>query len=119
MVTFLLPNCLLYAVCVLSFYSSLLTVYATKDLSAVETKLLDDLFKNYSSSVMPPLPVEAKFKLYFKQIVSLDEKNEILTTSSNLFAAWYDPRLRWEPAQHSNISFTLIQAKKLWLVSNF
>ena len=53
--------------------------------------------------------------LSLKQIVSLDEKNQILTTNFYLMLKWGDPRLMWNPLEYNNISSIIVPANKFWL----
>jgi nicotinic acetylcholine receptor gamma len=49
------------------------------------------------------------------QIVSLDEKNQILTTNVNLYLMWQDPRLIWDPMNYSGVYYIQVPANKFWL----
>jgi hypothetical protein len=82
--------------------------------------------KRYNSIISPPvslktyncdsngaLPVNIEVSL--RQIVSLDEKNQILTTNIYMYLYWNDPRLSWNPANYSNVQLIQIQANKVWL----
>lgn len=60
--------------------------------AAVVIKILTD----YSTLVRPSNRVEGTLVVSLKQIVNLDERNEILTTSSNIYCEWNDPRLTWD-----------------------
>jgi hypothetical protein len=53
-------------------------------------------------------------KMSFKQIVSFDEKNQILTTSANFYLTWYDARLSWNPNNYSGITGIQVPASKFW-----
>jgi nicotinic acetylcholine receptor beta-4 len=54
-------------------------------------------------------------KLSLKQIISLDEKNQILTTSFDLHLSWTDHRLTWEPVLYNNITAITVPATDFWL----
>jgi nicotinic acetylcholine receptor, invertebrate len=54
-------------------------------------------------------------KLSIKQIVSLDQINNIMTTNIYLSAYWYDKRLIWIPSSYNNLSEIVTPANKLWL----
>ena len=79
---------------------------------AVKTIILNS---NYSSAIRPNNPTIIGLKITLKQIVAVDEKNQIVTSSSYLFVTWTDPRLAW-----NNTNFALnepisIPLKKIWL----
>ena len=50
-----------------------------------------------------------------KQIVSLDERNQVTTTSSVLFLNWLDSRFTWDPSLNNNITFLNINSNLIWL----
>jgi hypothetical protein len=101
-----------------------------------EIELRSWLLSDYDKTVRSDFVVEAKFILFLKQIISIDEKNQIMTSSSNcyvyviktmnycffcffchlyifVFSKWWDSRLSWqEMSNYSNISFILIPGKK-------
>jgi nicotinic acetylcholine receptor beta-4 len=49
-----------------------------------------------------------------RQIVSLDEKQQIITTSLYLLVKWDDPRLMWDPDQYQTTTIT-VQASLFWI----
>ena len=53
--------------------------------------------------------------LTLRQLVSLDEKNQILTTSFYMLLKWGDPRLMWNKAKYKNISSITVPASRFWL----
>jgi hypothetical protein len=91
-----------------------------QDYSLISTKT------PYNSQIMPPagsylafnrdsngaLPVNIQLSL--RQIVSFDEKNQILTTNIYIYLFWSDPRLSWNPANYSDVQMIHIQANKIW-----
>jgi len=46
----------------------------------------------------PSGPINIYMALSLRQIISLDEKNQILTSSFYLMILWSDPRLSWNPS---------------------
>ena len=60
-------------------------------------------------------PVIIYSLLALKQIVSLDEKNQILTTSFDILLNWNDPRLKWDPSSYKNITTIMVPASSFWL----
>lgn len=80
-----------------------------------EANLVSNLFKNYSKNVRPSKEIDGKYILFLKQIVSLDEKNQLMVSSSYFAEYWDDPRLSWDPAEYGGITKFTIPAKNLWV----
>ena len=57
--------------------------------------------------------VNSSFSL--KQIVSFDERNQVLTTNFYLLIGWKDPRCAWEPSKYNNVEFIVAPAEKFWM----
>jgi hypothetical protein len=53
--------------------------------------------------------------LSLRQVVTLDEKNQILTTSFYLLLSWNDPRLSWKPENYNGIKTITVPASNFWL----
>jgi hypothetical protein len=53
--------------------------------------------------------------LSLNQIVSIDEKSQILTTSFNLLLSWQDPRFMWNPIKYNNTLSGTIPIAGIWL----
>ena len=49
-----------------------------------EKTIIKTIFKNYSNKVRPTSQVNINYKLILKQIISLDEQKQIMTSSSNI-----------------------------------
>ena len=60
-------------------------------------------------------PVEIKLYFILKEIVSLDEKNQLFTTSISLILEWTDPRLSWNSSMYDGLEYTVPNAKQFWL----
>ena len=58
-----------------------------------ESNLKKELFKSYDKTLRPSTRVDLSLKLSLRQIIGLNEKSQIITTSSYLFAYWLDTRL--------------------------
>jgi hypothetical protein len=48
------------------------------------------------------------------QIVSFDERNQILTTSFYLLISWQDPRLMWNPTEYNNTLGGIFPLSGMW-----
>lgn len=79
-----------------------------------EANLLKTLLDGYDPRVRPGDIITGKYIFYLKQIVSLDEKNQIMTSSSYFAQYWNDPRLTWDP-NIFNLTRIKIPAKNIWL----
>jgi hypothetical protein len=56
-----------------------------------------------------------KVMLSYRQLMMLDEKNQILTSSFYIMTEWSDPRLKWDPNAYSNIESIIVPASNFWL----
>ena len=80
-----------------------------------EQVLANSLFKNYDKTIRPEKNVNIGTNFALKQIVTLDEKNQVITTSSVLLLNWLDSRLIWNPLSNNNITFLSISSNLVWL----
>ncbi len=48
-----------------------------------------------------------------KQLVSLDEVGQVLTSQFYLQVSWADPRLSWNPASYKNVKYITVLASKV------
>ena len=76
------------------------------------TKLINSY---YSRDIRPSEQVTIFVSIQLKQIISLDEKNQILTISCFIAQWWNDPRLTWTPASNNNINVLMLNLKKIWV----
>ena len=69
-----------------------------------ETKLINELLSNYQRYTRPvsdPIfPLNLNITLTLKQIIDLDERNQLLKTNLWLEYYWYDDKLRWKTVSH-------------------
>jgi len=95
----------------------LLIFYFIKDSFAYPEQFIINsiLNSNYNSIIRPSQTTNITFKLMFNQINSVDEKNQIVTTSFYLFVYWTDPRLTWDPSLYAGVNTISVPMKKLWL----
>lgn len=80
-----------------------------------EKILVNNLFKNYDKTILPEKNGYIRIKLELKQIVSLDERNQLTTTSLVLFLNWLDSRFAWDPLLNNNITFLNVNSNSIWL----
>ena len=76
--------------------------------SKSEARLLRKLFENYDKKERPAKidtdPVNVGFLVFLRQIIDVEEKLQILQSNLWLSLGWFDYRLRWNPAEFSNIT---------------
>ncbi|XP_046905044.1 cholinergic receptor, nicotinic, beta 1 (muscle) like [Hypomesus transpacificus] len=86
--------------------------------SESERRLHKKLFENYNLKVRPAQSWEEKVMvrvgMTLSQLVSLNEKNEEMTTNVFMNLAWTDYRLSWEPENYDNIDVLRIPPNKVW-----
>ena len=66
--------------------------YTKCQYSTLESELSRQLFYNYTKTARPTYVVNVTLGLYYFQLISIDEKNGIMTSVSVLTQSWVDPR---------------------------
>ncbi|XP_022332769.2 acetylcholine receptor subunit beta-like 1 isoform X4 [Crassostrea virginica] len=85
-----------------------------------EVKLIKYLFddKNYNPLIRPVRnineSIEVQFNLALSQLISVDEKNQIMKTNVWLQMYWYDYQLTWNPEEYGGIKTIRINHSKAW-----
>ncbi|CAF3352030.1 unnamed protein product [Rotaria socialis] len=81
-----------------------------------EQILITTLLNEYNKNIRPDDQVFVDVNFDLEQIVSIDEKQQIITSSSFISQVWYDSRLSWTPnATNNNIKVVMLPAKSLWI----
>ncbi|XP_063434758.1 acetylcholine receptor subunit alpha-L1-like [Mytilus trossulus] len=74
--------------------------------------------RSYSKLIRPTgndsLKLTVKIGLRLSQLLDIDEKNQIMTTSVWLRQEWTDPRLQWDPKEYQGIKMTHMPSDHLW-----
>ncbi|XP_059524762.1 acetylcholine receptor subunit beta isoform X2 [Myotis daubentonii] len=87
--------------------------------SEAEGRLRKKLFSGYDSSVRPAREVGDRVGvsvgLQLAQLISLNEKDEEMSTKVYLDLEWNDYRLSWDPAEYEGIDLLRITAGSVWL----
>ena len=78
-----------------------------------ESTLVKRLLTNYNKNIRPSNQVNVSVYLQLKQIISLVEKTQILTTTVFVVQAWYDERLTWNSS--NGITYLQLPLKSIWL----
>ncbi|XP_060912477.1 acetylcholine receptor subunit epsilon isoform X1 [Labrus mixtus] len=84
-----------------------------------ESHLIKHLFKNYNKNIRPVInpeeKVEVMIKLTLTNLISLNEKEETLTTNVWVEIQWSDFRLSWNTSEHHGIDMLRIPYNYVWL----
>ncbi|KFO83718.1 Acetylcholine receptor subunit gamma, partial [Buceros rhinoceros silvestris] len=84
-----------------------------------EEKLLQDLMTNYNRHLRPALVrdqvIDVTLKLTLTNLISLNEREETLTTNVWIEMQWSDYRLRWDPEKYDNIQTLRVPSTMVWL----
>jgi hypothetical protein len=81
----------------------------------VEQTLITTLLTGYNKIIRPDDQVSIDITASIQQIVGIDEKQQIMTSSSFISQTWYDDRLSWTPSTSNNIDVILLPIKSLWI----
>ncbi|KAL7851320.1 hypothetical protein AOLI_G00216760 [Acnodon oligacanthus] len=102
---------------------TLLSLLLSGVLCNLEGALHRDLMKEYNKNIRPMENngdiTEVKLKMTLTNLISLNEKEETLTTCVWVEMQWYDYRLSWANRlgfeAYENITRTRIPSKSIWL----
>jgi hypothetical protein len=83
----------------------------SKTTQAIKNLILNS---NYDPSILPQDFIQIDVDMFFKQIVKLDQNNQILVSSSTLIAEWTDQRLAWNITEYP-IEAIILKATQIWL----
>lgn len=104
----------------LLFVAALLLVDYTKAADS-EERLMDTLLKKdrYNKLIRPAYNntqrVSILLQLSLAQLISVNEREQIMTTNVWLNQEWADYRLTWNPAEYDGIRKLRIPSKQIWL----
>ncbi|KAM9322107.1 acetylcholine receptor subunit gamma [Pholidichthys leucotaenia] len=110
--------------CRLSLFVRVLMISAAASAVNLEGELFKDLMKGYNKNVRPVEKTgditKVSIKMTLTNLISLNEKEEALTTSVWIEMQWCDYRLRWDQPPRStrfgNITSQLrVPSKSIWL----
>ncbi|CAM5164136.1 unnamed protein product [Natator depressus] len=84
-----------------------------------EEKLLNDLMTNYNRNLRPAQRegdiINVTLKLTLTNLISLNEREETLTTNIWIEMKWCDYRLQWDPDEYDNIQILRVPSTEVWL----
>lgn len=83
----------------------------------IEENLTSKLFNTakYNKHIRPSKQTRIDLSIGIQQMVSVDEKNQILTLNMYVNQQWLDTRLSWNEYEYGNISQITVIAKSIWL----
>uniref|UniRef100_H2ZA08 Uncharacterized protein n=1 Tax=Ciona savignyi TaxID=51511 RepID=H2ZA08_CIOSA len=81
--------------------------------------LLNDLSEGYDSKVRPSesykKSVKVVFKLFFNQLLDVNEVNQKIETKFWVYHKWIDPRLTWNPDDYQGVKYMYLPVTNIWL----
>ncbi|CAF2011275.1 unnamed protein product [Rotaria magnacalcarata] len=81
-----------------------------------EQTLVTTLLNSYNKNIRPDDQVSVDITAKLKQILTLDEKQQIMTSSLFISQTWFDDRLSWTPnATNGNITVVMLPVKSIWI----
>ncbi|CAF1021262.1 unnamed protein product [Rotaria sp. Silwood1] len=81
----------------------------------VEQTLITTLLNGYNKNIRPNDQVSVDITASLQQIVAIDEKQQIMTSSLFISQTWFDDRLSWTPNASNNIEVVMLLVKNLWI----
>ena len=81
----------------------------------IEKLIQKDILTSYDKTSRPSDNVTLSLRMQLKQIINVNEINQIITTSSYFYVVWNDPRLAWDPADYNSTIIIRVQANLIWL----
>ena len=86
------------------------------DTVKIEKSIKNSIFNSeYDKTIRPSVTVKISMDIALKQIIALDERNQVMITASYLFASWNDSRLKWNSTKTKDVKTISVGAKNLWL----
>ncbi|KAM5228689.1 acetylcholine receptor subunit gamma [Ctenodactylus gundi] len=96
----------------------LLALYLEAQARNQEERLLIDLMRNYDPHLRPTEHdadvVNVSLKLTLTNLISLNEREEALTTNVWIEMQWYDYRLRWDPQDYGGLWVLRVPSTMVW-----
>ncbi|CAF3139563.1 unnamed protein product [Rotaria sp. Silwood2] len=82
---------------------------------ANEQTLITTLLSGYNKNIRPDDQVSIYITASLQQIVTIDEKQQIMTSSSFISQTWFDDRLSWNTSASNNIEVVMLPVKSIWI----
>ncbi|CAL8268821.1 unnamed protein product [Boreogadus saida] len=109
------------AVPVKKAFTLLVITVATALGSDVEERLVNRLLSpdRYNKLIRPAVNKSQQVTIYIRaslaQLISVNEREQIMTTNCWLSQIWHDYRLMWEPDEYQGIKKIRLPAQHIWL----
>ena len=85
-----------------------------------EQTLINSLTSGYNKIIRPDNTVTVDMTASIQQIISIDDKQQIMTSSSFITQTWTDQRLSWVPGSaNNNTKVVMLPVKSLWIPDTF
>ncbi|XP_045214474.2 neuronal acetylcholine receptor subunit alpha-10-like isoform X3 [Mercenaria mercenaria] len=97
---------------------SVLHVTSSSD-DVLSSDLHDKLFGNYKTDLLPvcrsgPRVVNVSLNLALRQIINLDEKDQVLKTNVWVRMGWTDCRLKWNSSEYDEVGHLRVPYGAVW-----
>ncbi|XP_061099414.1 acetylcholine receptor subunit gamma [Conger conger] len=101
-------------------FLSFILLFSTAESVNLEGPLMKDLMRGYNKNIRPAKwnanITQVALKLTLTNLISLNEREEALTTSVWVEMQWYDYRLKWDHMPvYENVTLLRIPSKYIWL----
>lgn len=73
------------------------------------------VLQNYTKTLRPAVKVSISMRISLRQLASIDQVNQVMTTNLYLSSTWQDPRLAWDASSFANLSEVILPASSIWL----
>lgn len=84
-----------------------------------EEKLINSLFNDYNKNRRGDTPVYVYLRIKIRQIVDIDQRNEVITTNLHISQAWFDERLKWNRVDFDNLTTIVVPVSQIWFPDTF
>ena len=84
-----------------------------------EQTLMTSLLTNYNKNIRPDDIVYVWMTASIQQIISIDDKQQVMTSSLFITQIWQDERLSWTLSSNNTIEFLMFQVKSIWIPDTF
>jgi nicotinic acetylcholine receptor, invertebrate len=106
----------------LAFLGSICFLFCASDCESLpptqldEEMLINRLLTGYNKNIRPNSQVPVDITAKLQQIVAIDERQQIMTSSSFISQSWFDERLSWSlNASNTSLIVVMLPVKSLWI----
>lgn len=96
-----------------------ISFFLIKNIGAIQDQLdqfniINNITKDYRKDVRPSFNLLLNLRISLRQLVSINEKDQIMTSNIYLAADWIDLRLAWKREDFNDLGKILIPVVDLW-----